>query len=136
MSDRRRNVGIAVTCLALLAAVIAALVYLATSALAVLAPPGDAPAPARPVAAVSDDDPRFDCRTMGNRRCGPGATLPDGTRVDVPAGYVAHYFPDGSRELIPPLPALLGWCEAGPAATGFPTVADCKAEVLAAWDAP
>lgn len=32
-------------------------------------------------AAVEEDDPAFDCRVHGNRVCGPGAFLPDGTAV-------------------------------------------------------
>ena len=28
---------------------------------------------------IEEDDPAFDCRTMGNLRCGLGAVLPDGT---------------------------------------------------------
>ena len=31
------------------------------------------------VVTVEEDDPAFDCRTMGNLRCGAGAVLPDGT---------------------------------------------------------
>ncbi len=31
------------------------------------------------VVTVAEDDPAFDCRTMGNLRCGIGAVLPDGS---------------------------------------------------------
>jgi hypothetical protein len=37
----------------------------------VTAPPKAAPAPRQVAQPVSDDDPRFDCRTGGNRTCGP-----------------------------------------------------------------
>jgi hypothetical protein len=39
-----------------------------------------------PVVAVAEDDPAFDCRTMGNLRCGIGAVLPDGS-LAVPGDY-------------------------------------------------
>lgn len=35
---------------------------------------------------ISEDDPRWDCRTMGNRICGPNAKLPDGSSVG-PHGF-------------------------------------------------
>lgn len=38
---------------------------------------------------VLEDDPSWDCRTMGNGICGPGAVLPDGSPV------VAGQYRDG-----------------------------------------
>ena len=38
------------------------------------------------VVTVEEDDPAFDCRTMGNLRCGAGAVLPDGT-LAIPGDY-------------------------------------------------
>ena len=38
------------------------------------------------VVTVAEDDPDFDCRTMGNLRCGIGAVLPDGS-LAAPGDY-------------------------------------------------
>jgi len=38
------------------------------------------------VVTVAEDDPAFDCRAMGNRRCGIGAVLPDGS-LAAPGDY-------------------------------------------------
>ena len=38
------------------------------------------------VVTVQEDDPAFDCRVDGNKVCGPGAVLPDGT-VATPGDY-------------------------------------------------
>jgi hypothetical protein len=38
------------------------------------------------VVTVAEDDPAFDCRTMGNLRCGIGAVLPDGS-LAAPGDY-------------------------------------------------
>lgn len=70
--------------LATLAAVVtsALVTVAAVTAQIVLAPslivpvPGAAPVPTVTVTVdrIEEDEPGWDCRTMGNRRCGPGAS--------------------------------------------------------------
>lgn len=43
---------------------------------------------------ITEDESGWDCRTMGNRICGPGAVLPDGS-LAIPGDYTAVH-PDGS----------------------------------------
>jgi len=38
------------------------------------------------VAPIAEDDPAFDCRAVGNLRCGIGAVLPDGS-LAAPGDY-------------------------------------------------
>ena len=46
---------------------------------------------------IEEDESGWDCREMGNRICGPGAVLPDGT-LAVPGDYTAVH-PDGTPSL-------------------------------------
>lgn len=44
---------------------------------------------------IYEDDPRWDCRTMGNRVCGDGTVLPDGTVIDAGDYHECVSFPGG-----------------------------------------
>jgi hypothetical protein len=39
-----------------------------------------------PTVTIEEDSPQWDCRTMGNLQCGPGAVRPDGS-LAVPGDY-------------------------------------------------
>lgn len=59
------------------------------------------PAATAPTATIYEDDPRWDCRTMGNQVCGPDSTV---SGVPVPAGDYGH----GDQVAGPVGPCLAG----------------------------
>ena len=50
-----------------------------TAAIAMAHP--QSPTPVESTVTVEEDSPQWDCRRDGNRKCGEGAVLPDGSRA-------------------------------------------------------